>query len=112
MNEKNEVSISEMWRNGIIEDLKGSRKLKIDLNAIDPLRYIPDGSPKSIVKVVTMLIRSVGVVKTSRTTGVPRSSIYSVMDEDSNPTLETVSKILSYMVYELAIVPMEKKDKE
>lgn len=112
MNVKNNVSLSEVWRTNIIEDLKGSKKLKIDLNAIDPLRYIPDGSPKSIVKVVTMLIRSIGVVKTSRTTGVPRSSIYSVMDEDSNPTLETVAKILSSVGYELAIVPMEKKDKE
>lgn len=109
MNEKSNLSLSEQWRTKIIEDLTGNKKLKIDLTAVDPLRYIPDGSTKSIVKAVTMLIRSVGVVKSSRNTGVPRSSIYSVMNEDSNPTLDTVSKILNSAGYELAIVPQDKK---
>ncbi len=110
MNMKNSrLSLSEVWRENVMEDLKGCKRLKVDLAAIDPLRYIPDGSPRSIVKVVTILIRSRGVVSTARAAGIPRSSLYSVMGEDSNPTLDTVSRILASVGYELAIVPMDKK---
>lgn len=113
MNSKNsKKALSEIWRETVIDDLKDNKKLKVDLAAVDPLEFIPDGTTKSLVKVTTLLIRSRGVVKTARATGVPRSSLYSVMDPESNPTLDTVSKILESVGYQLAIIPADKKVKK
>lgn len=100
-------SLSDSWKEIVISDLKNSKKLKADLQDVDPIEFIPDSSTGSLVKVATMLIRAKGVVKTARAADIPRSSLYSVMSEDSNPTLNTFNSILGSAGYQLAIIPIE-----
>ena len=101
-----EKALFRVWREIIYSDLQKSSKFKTGYPNLNVDEFIPDASTKSLTRVITSLIRSYGVVKTSRATGIPRSSLYSVMDENSNPTLNTVSSILKCLGYQLAIIPI------
>ena len=56
-----------------------------------------DGDPDDIKSALYSLIKRFGATHISNTTGIPRTTLYDMCKDDSNPTLENLCLILSFL---------------
>ena len=73
----------------------------------DILEYIKtwmeDGTPKEIARALGDVARSKGMTEIARRSGVGRQALYAALSEDGNPTLETLTAVLSALGLELTV---------
>lgn len=56
-----------------------------------------DGDPDDIKSALYSLIKRLGATNISNVTGIPRTTLYDMCKDDSNPTLENLCKILEFV---------------
>ena len=56
-----------------------------------------DGDPDDIKSALYAVIQRFGATEISRNTGIPRTTLYDMCKDDSNPTLENLSKVLEFV---------------
>lgn len=73
----------------------------------DILEYIKawmeDGTPKEIARALGDVARSKGMTEIARKSGVGRQALYAALSEDGNPTLETLTAVLTALGLELTV---------
>lgn len=71
------------------ENLRNSEKIREAL-----LECMRDGDTDAFREILTAHVRAVGIQEVTHRTKLGRSTIYSAIGEDANPTIETVFQIL------------------
>ena len=61
------------------------------------------GDPKHIARALGDVARSRGMTELSRKTGVGRQALYAALSGDGNPTLETLTAVLSALGLRLSV---------
>ena len=61
------------------------------------------GDPKHIARALGDVARSKGMTEIARKTGVGRQALYAALSENGNPTLETLTAVLSAMGLRLSV---------
>ena len=56
-----------------------------------------DGDPDDIKSVLYALIKRFGGTRLSDTTGIPRTTLYDMCKDDSNPTLENLCLVIDFL---------------
>jgi probable addiction module antidote protein len=73
----------------------------------DILEYIKawmeDGSPKEIARALGDVARSKGMTEIARKSGLGRQALYAALSDNGNPTLETLTAVLSALGLELTV---------
>lgn len=73
----------------------------------DILEYIKawmeDGSPREIARALGVVARSKGMTEIARKSGLGRQVLYTALSETGNPTLETLTAVLSALGLELTV---------
>lgn len=59
-----------------------------------------DGDPDDIKSTLYAIIKRFGGTSISSSTGIPRTTLYDMCKDESNPTLENLCKILDYLKIE------------
>lgn len=59
--------------------------------------------PKHIARALGDVARSKGMTEIARTTGLGRQALYNALSENGNPTLETLTSVLSALGLELTV---------
>lgn len=57
--------------------------------------------PRAVVHAVGVIARARGMSELSRATGIGRSSLYNAVQDDANPTIETLMKLLDGLQLDL-----------
>ena len=66
------------------------------------------GDPKQITKALGNAAKAHGMMDISNKTGLTREHLYTSLSENGNPTIQTLSKVIDTMGYQLAIIPKHK----
>lgn len=61
-----------------------------------------DGDPDDIKSALYSLIKRFGATHVSTSTGIPRTTLYDMCKDDSNPTLDNLCRILEFVRGEIA----------
>lgn len=61
------------------------------------------GDPKHIARALGDVARSTGMTEIARKAGVGRQALYAALSENGNPTLETLTAVLSAMGLRLGV---------
>ncbi|MCC7405539.1 MAG: hypothetical protein IT288_14165 [Bdellovibrionales bacterium] len=56
-----------------------------------------DGDPDDIKSALYAVIKRFGATSISRTTGIPRTTLYDMCKDESNPTLDNLCKVLDFL---------------
>ncbi len=89
----------------------------MELRPFDPANYLKseedilyfleaamEGSePKHIASALGAVARSKGMTEIARKTGLGRQALYSALSENGNPTLETLTSVLTALGLELTV---------
>jgi probable addiction module antidote protein len=59
--------------------------------------------PKHIARALGDVARSKGMTEISRSTGLGRQALYTALSKDGNPTLETLTSVLTALGLELTV---------
>ena len=59
--------------------------------------------PKHIASALGDVARSKGMTEIARKTGLGRQALYAALSENGNPTLETLTSVLSALGFELSV---------
>jgi len=59
-----------------------------------------DGDPDDIKSTLYAIVKRFGATSISTATGIPRTTLYDMCKDDSNPTLENLCKVLDYLKIE------------
>lgn len=62
-----------------------------------------DGDPDDIKSTLFAIIKRFGATSISNSTGIPRTTLYDMCKDESNPTLENLCKILDYLKLEQTV---------
>jgi probable addiction module antidote protein len=65
--------------------------------------WMEDGSPQEIARAIGDVARSKGMSEIAKATGLGRQALYSALSETGNPTLATLSSVLSALGLELTV---------
>ena len=90
---------------------------KIKTKVFDPAKYLEteediivyldemmcDNDPAQIARALGDVARSQGMTEISRRTGLGRQALYKALSEQGNPTLETVTAIISSLGLRLSV---------
>jgi probable addiction module antidote protein len=89
----------------------------MELRPFDPANYLESeeailyyleaamegNDPKHIARALGDVARSKGMTEIARKTGLGRQALYSALSADGNPTLETLTSVLSALGLELTV---------
>ncbi len=56
-----------------------------------------DGDPDDIKSAIFSLIKRFGATNISKQTGIPRTTLYDMCKDESNPTLENLCSIIDFL---------------
>jgi len=56
-----------------------------------------DGDPDDIKSSLYAVIKRFGATNVSNSTGIPRTTLYDMCKDDSNPTLENLCRVLEFV---------------
>ena len=56
-----------------------------------------DGDPEDIKSSLYALIKRFGATYISESTGIPRTTLYDMCKDDSNPTLENLCRVIDFL---------------
>ncbi len=93
------------------------RKTKVKVTPFDPASYLEsedhiidyikvwfeDGNPKEIARALGDVARSKGMTEIAKKTGLGRQALYAALSDTGNPTLETLTAVLSALGLELTV---------
>ena len=65
--------------------------------------WLEDGTPKEIARALGDIARSQGMTEIARKAGLGRQALYSALSENGNPTLETLTSVLSALGLQLTV---------
>jgi len=65
--------------------------------------WLEDGTPREIARALGDVARSQGMTEIARKAGVGRQALYSALSENGNPTLETLTSVLSALGLQLTV---------
>lgn len=65
--------------------------------------WMEDGSPQEIARAIGDVARSKGMTEIAKKTGLGRQALYTALSENGNPTLETLTMVLSALGLELTV---------
>lgn len=74
--------------------------------------YLEDAIPEELRNALATVARSHGISDLARRSGISRPGIYKALDENGNPSFETVRAILSAMGLRLTVEPADSQAKE
>lgn len=91
--------------------------MAVELIPFDPAEHLETGDdilyyleaamegndPKHIARALGDVARSKGMTEIARATGLGRQALYSALSENGNPTLETLTSVLSALGLELTV---------
>ncbi len=78
--------------------------LESEADIIDYIKvWFEDGSPKEIARALGVVARSKGMTEIAKKTGLGRQALYNALSENGNPTLETLTSVLSALGLELTV---------
>ena len=91
--------------------------MKLRTKVFDPAKYLKseeeiiayldaamaDNDPAHIARALGDVARSEGMTEISRRTGLGRQALYTALSEQGNPTLETVTSIISSLGLRLSV---------
>lgn len=91
--------------------------MRIKTKVFDPAKYLKseediiayldaameDNDPAHIARALGDVARSEGMTEISRRTGLGRQALYTALSEQGNPTLETVTSIISSLGLRLSV---------
>jgi probable addiction module antidote protein len=63
------------------------------------------GDPKQITKALGNAAKAQGMIDIASKTGLTREHLYTSLSESGNPTLQTLTKVMDTLGYQLAVVP-------
>ncbi|MCL2095214.1 putative addiction module antidote protein [Candidatus Saccharibacteria bacterium] len=66
------------------------------------------GDPKQITKALGNAAKARGMIDVASKTGMTREHLYTSLSESGNPTLQTLTKVMDTLGYQLAVVPKSK----
>ena len=66
------------------------------------------GDAKQITKALGNAAKAQGMIDIASKTGLTREHLYTSLSESGNPTLQTLTKVIDTLGYQLAIVPKGK----
>jgi probable addiction module antidote protein len=61
-----------------------------------------DGDPDDIKSALYAIIKRFGATHISEETGIPRTTLYDMCKDDSNPTLDNLCRVLEFIRGEIA----------
>ena len=61
-----------------------------------------DGDPDDIKSALYSMLKRLGATHVSQATGIPRSTLYDMCKDDSNPTLENLCAIMDFLKQKLS----------
>ena len=56
-----------------------------------------DGDPDDIKSAIYSILKRFGATKIATSTGIPRTTLYDMCKDDSNPTLENLCAVMDFM---------------
>lgn len=65
--------------------------------------WLEDGTPTEIASALGDVARSQGMSEIARKAGVGRQALYNALSENGNPTLETLTSVLSALGLQLTV---------
>ncbi len=65
--------------------------------------WMEDGTAQEIARAIGDVARSKGMTEIAKTTGLGRQALYTALSENGNPTLETLTAVLSALGLELTV---------
>lgn len=65
--------------------------------------WLEDGTPAEIARALGDVARSKGMTEIAKKTGLGRQALYTALSENGNPTLETLTSVLSALGLELTV---------
>lgn len=65
--------------------------------------WLEDGTPTEIASALGDVARSQGMTELARKAGVGRQALYNALSENGNPTLETLTSVLSALGLQLTV---------
>lgn len=65
--------------------------------------WLEDGTPQEIARALGDIARSKGMTEIARKTGLGRQALYTALSENGNPTLDTLTTVLSALGLELSV---------
>ena len=81
-----------------------ARYLRTEEDIVEYLNvWLEDGTPKEIARALGDIARSQGMTEIARKAGVGRQALYSALSESGNPTLETLTSVLSALGLQLTV---------
>ena len=81
-----------------------ARHLQTEEDILYYLEAAMEGNdPKHIARALGDVARSKGMTDIARTTGLGRQALYSALSENGNPTLETLTSVLTALGLELTV---------
>ncbi len=67
------------------------------------------GDPRQITKALGNAAKAQGMVTVAGKTGLTREHLYTTLSENGNPTLQTLTKVMDTLGYQLSFVPKASK---
>ena len=67
------------------------------------------GEPHQITKALGNAAKAQGMLDVANKTGISREHLYTSLGENGNPTLQTLTKVMDTLGYQLSVVPKTKK---
>lgn len=78
----------------------------IDIQAEMLSEALATGNRRLVAHVLNTIARAKGMSKVAATTGINRTTLYAALAEDSNPTLETLFKVVDALGLRLGATPV------
>jgi probable addiction module antidote protein len=69
----------------------------------DQISWLEDGAPAEIARALGDVARSKGMTEIANKTGLGRQALYTALSENGNPTLETLTAVLTALGLELTV---------
>ncbi|MDR1001505.1 MAG: putative addiction module antidote protein [Clostridiales bacterium] len=63
------------------------------------------GDPRQITKALGNAAKAQGMIDIASKTGLTREHLYTSLSESGNPTLQTLTKVMDTLGYQLSVVP-------
>jgi probable addiction module antidote protein len=78
--------------------------LKTEDDILDYIKvWFEDANPQDIASALGVVARSQGMSEIARRTGLGRQALYNALSENGNPTLETLTSVLTALGLELTV---------